>query len=231
MINEYGKIIPKWWLTHDMSFNVVKLTNWSVNHWVLWGADIVPLQHSYPLTHPLHCTSPLMPPDIMNPTDKDGLQGSLQMPALWPQDDSASHHFDRNLSFDGLMNDLRQCTNPSQWSNVSKLATNLAKLVPWMTLWGTLCCKTQMPHQMDSIASGGLWVVEGLPRQPQLANFPSTIMDRKIWCLWKWNWWILCHHRHSMEMKNPTGHTKPRNTECTGILGEISFHMDGHRCG
>jgi hypothetical protein len=34
-INEYGKIIPKWQLMHDMSFDVMKSTYQSVNHQVI----------------------------------------------------------------------------------------------------------------------------------------------------------------------------------------------------
>jgi hypothetical protein len=52
-INEYGEIIPKWWLTHDMSFDIVNSTYQSVNHWVICE-ELTPSQYGTAILHHIH---------------------------------------------------------------------------------------------------------------------------------------------------------------------------------
>jgi hypothetical protein len=83
MINEYDKIIPKWRSMHDMSFNVMKATYQSVNHRVICE-ELTPCRYGTAILrqYPFHCLSPPTTPNLINPTDKDRLQGCLQMSTL-----------------------------------------------------------------------------------------------------------------------------------------------------
>jgi hypothetical protein len=56
MINEYGKIIPKWGSMHDMSFDVVKSTYRSVNHQVICE-ELTPCRYGTAILcqYPFHC--------------------------------------------------------------------------------------------------------------------------------------------------------------------------------
>jgi hypothetical protein len=53
MINEYGEIIPKWQLTHDMSFHVMNSTYQSVNHQVICE-ELTPCHYGTAILHHIH---------------------------------------------------------------------------------------------------------------------------------------------------------------------------------
>jgi hypothetical protein len=53
MINDSGEIVPKWHLTHDMSFNVVPDTSRSINDRVLLD-ELTPCQYGTALLRHIH---------------------------------------------------------------------------------------------------------------------------------------------------------------------------------
>jgi hypothetical protein len=52
-INEFGEIVPKWQLTHDQSFNVIKQTSRSVNDRLI-TEDLTPCIYGKALHHHIH---------------------------------------------------------------------------------------------------------------------------------------------------------------------------------
>jgi hypothetical protein len=52
-INEYSEIIPKWLLTYDMSFNIMKSTYQSVDHWVICE-ELTPCHYGTAILRHIH---------------------------------------------------------------------------------------------------------------------------------------------------------------------------------
>jgi hypothetical protein len=53
-INEYSEIIPKWQLTYDMSFNIVKSTYQSVDHRVICEELTPPCHYGTAILRHIH---------------------------------------------------------------------------------------------------------------------------------------------------------------------------------
>ena len=120
-INEYGEIVPKWRLTHDMSFNVIPQTSRSVNNRVI-PEELTPCRYGTALLRHIHYIVHLR---LRHPTTRL-LQTKCDCKAAYKR-----LHFDPRMivqSIVGIGNfillALRMtfggAPNPSQWSDVSE---------------------------------------------------------------------------------------------------------------
>jgi hypothetical protein len=126
-INELGEIVPKWHLIHDQSFNVIKGTSHSVNDHLITD-DLTPCRYGKALNRHFHFIIGLR---SHHPTVR-----ILQVKVNWKSAYCRLHQEARtaiqsmvtigifvlialHLTFGGA-------SNPSQWSDISEMATDLA---------------------------------------------------------------------------------------------------------
>jgi hypothetical protein len=126
-ISERGEIISKWRLTHDQSFNVIPKTIRSVNDRVKWE-ELTPCMYGTALIRYIHIIvmlRTLHPQECILQTKVDWKSAYRRM-----HYSTTSAVQSMTLVDDNLLVALRMtfggAPNPSQWSDVSELACDLA---------------------------------------------------------------------------------------------------------
>jgi len=126
-INEFGEIIPKWCLIHDQSFNVIKGTLHLVNDH-LRTADLMPCQYGCALLHHIHMMIGLRQRHPMTRI----YQTKVDMKSAYHHLHYTAQTATRAMVTIGaftlvaLRMTFSGVANPSQWSDVSELVTDLA---------------------------------------------------------------------------------------------------------
>ena len=126
-INEFGEIVPKWRLTHDQSFNVIKQTSRSVNDRLI-TEDLTPCIYGKALHRHIHFVAGLRK---RHPTTRI-LQTKVDWKSAYRRlHNSAETAIQLIVAVDiyiliALRLTFGGAANPSQWSDVSELATDLA---------------------------------------------------------------------------------------------------------
>ncbi len=163
-INEFGEIVPKWRLTHDMSFNVIPTTSRSVNNRVIIE-ELTPCRYGTALLRHIHYIVHLR---LRHPTSRL-LQSKCDCKAAYKR-----LHFDPRMIVQAIVGignyillALRMtfggAPNPSQWSDVSEMATDLANDLVRDDGWDHHLHKS--PHQ-GIIGDAIVWEPEDIPIAP-----------------------------------------------------------------
>jgi len=126
-INEFGEVIPKWRLIHDQSFNVIKGTRRSVNDRLII-TDLTPCRYGRALLRHIHS---ILGFRLRHPSARI-LQTKADMKSAYRR-----LHYAADTAVQAMVTlgpfalialrlTFGGAANPSQWSDVSELATDLA---------------------------------------------------------------------------------------------------------
>jgi hypothetical protein len=126
-ISELGEIVPKWRLTHDQSFNVIPKTERSVNDRVKWE-ELTPCRYGTALMRYIHVIVMMRarnPRECIFQTKVDWKSAYRRMHYAVPSAVQSITCVEDHLLV-ALRMTFGGAPNPSQWSDVSELACDLA---------------------------------------------------------------------------------------------------------
>jgi hypothetical protein len=145
-ISELGEIVPKWRLTHDQSFNVIPKTERSVNDRVIWE-ELTPCRYGTALMRYIHLIIVMraqQPNECIFQTKVDWKSAYRRMHYAVPSAVQSITRVDEHLLV-ALRMTFGGAPNPSQWSDVSELACDLANDLVRHPGWDPLVHSS--PHQ------------------------------------------------------------------------------------